>query len=209
VVVTDGADVPDESSVLFPEEAASLRDSVPSRRRDFTLGRWCARQALEALGISPAALPVGPHRMPVWPRGVVGSITHCAGFVGAVVAPEDQVRAIGFDAEPALPLDADLVSFICTAEEISWIAAARRLDGADWAKVIFSAKESVQKCVTPLAGRTLEFVDVRLRMHPERGAFGVESANAAATAAIDLAAFTGRIAVTDGLVLTSTVVGRT
>src|SRR4051812_24879633 len=95
VVVADPGHAIDDTT-LHPEEADAIKAAVPSRRHEFVLGRWCARQALAELGVMARAIPVGHQRMPVWPAGVVGSITHCRGFVGAVVAPADQLRAIGF-----------------------------------------------------------------------------------------------------------------
>ena len=48
------ADPPD--AALFPEEEAYVARAVEKRRREFTTGRWCARAALQQLGIAPAPL---------------------------------------------------------------------------------------------------------------------------------------------------------
>src|SRR5438045_3856440 len=97
VVSTDleslGADV--IAGSLFPEEAIAVERAVARRRRDFSAGRWCARQALAALGISPVAIPVGPNREPRWPAGVVGSIAHSHSHCAAVVALSRHVAALG------------------------------------------------------------------------------------------------------------------
>ncbi|HTE44651.1 MAG TPA: 4'-phosphopantetheinyl transferase superfamily protein [Gemmatimonadaceae bacterium] len=199
VAFSDGREEP---PALFPEEAEAVRDAVASRRREFALGRWCARRALTELGVAAQAIQVGQYRAPCWPADVVGSITHCTGFVGAAVAPTECLRAIGFDAERAESLDADIVSLICTPAEIAW--ARERQDGREleWAKVIFSAKEAIHKCVWPLFGQLLDFLDVTLALDPVGHTFSARAATPAARAGADLACITGRVAVTKRLVFT-------
>src|ERR1700761_3617241 len=77
-------DAPDVT--LFPDEEALLGRAVEKRRREFAAGRGCARRALAALGLPPAPLLPGEGGAPRWPDGVVGSITHCAGYAAAAVA---------------------------------------------------------------------------------------------------------------------------
>jgi 4'-phosphopantetheinyl transferase EntD len=195
-----------DEATLPPVEATAILAAVPSRRREFALGRWCAREALAALGVSPQPIPVGFQRRPIWPAGVVGSITHCRGFVAAVVAPSSELRAIGFDAEPAVPLDADLVPMIFTAQDVAWISRDPQPPAPGWPKLFFSAKESVHKCISPLFGRTLDFLDVRLHVDARGSTFTVESANTHETAGIDLGALEGRFTIADGRVFTSVIV---
>ena len=40
----------------------------------------------------------------MWPDGLVGSMTHYAGYRGAVVAPATALMGLGIDAEPHKPL---------------------------------------------------------------------------------------------------------
>jgi len=193
-VVTDGLiDPPD----LPPVEAAAVHNAVPSRQREFALGRWCARRALARLAVdapSSSIIPVAANRAPIWPAGIVGSITHCQGFVGAVVARDDRLRSIGFDAERAEPLSADLVRLICTVPEIEWIAEQSPTPQLDWPKVMFSAKEAVYKCIAPVFGRMLDFLDVTLAIDVDALAF------TAAARDLDLSAVRGRLAVSRAFV---------
>ena len=85
--------------MLWPEEAAAVQHAVEKRRREFAVGRMLARAALAAIGDPPSAIPTGNHREPVWPAGIVGSITHCAGYCAAAVARDAMVVALGIDAE--------------------------------------------------------------------------------------------------------------
>lgn len=89
---------------LFPEEERVVARAVEKRRREFTTGRACARLALERLGIGAVAIPNGERGEPLWPSGVVGSITHCRGYCGCAVAKAGDVVVVGIDAEVHEPL---------------------------------------------------------------------------------------------------------
>jgi len=134
---------------------------MSSRRlREFSAGRAQARAALGQLGLHAPELAVLPDRQPLWPAGFVGSISHAGHLALAVAAPCTALRAIGVDLEPAVPLDEELVQRVCRPEErgrLTTSAAPLKL-----AKLIFSAKESVYKCIAPLTGIFLEFEDVEI-----------------------------------------------
>ena len=160
-VAEDGDDPP----FVFAEEEAAVIRAVPSRRREFRVGRACAHAALRVAGAPSVPLVPGPDRAPIWPAGFVGSITHCEGFVAACVAPSVAYDGIGFDAELATPLDAALVSSICTPSERSPAVDAAR------AKILFAAKEAVHKCVAPRSGIMLDFLDVTIELNDSPGTF--------------------------------------
>src|SRR5262245_28830029 len=82
-------DPPD--ATLFPEEEAVVRAAVDKRRREFTTARVCARAALAKLGYPPIPILPGKRGAPTWPDGVVGSMTHCAGYRAAAVARATEV----------------------------------------------------------------------------------------------------------------------
>jgi len=169
--VVETADSEAWDAPLAPSESVFVARAVPRRRREFAAGRHCARRALARIGAPLAALEVGRHRMPAWPPGIVGSITHTDGFCAAVVARDRDLRGIGIDAERALPLPDGLVSRICTASEIRRASADADLDGRPWCRLLFSAKESVFKCVFPEDGRWLEFADVEVELDARDGRF--------------------------------------
>ncbi len=97
---------------LYPEEEACVARAVEGRRREFTTVRHCARAALARLGVGPSAITKGDRGAPRWPEGVVGSMTHCAGYRGAAVARTADLTAIGIDAEPNEPLPAGVLDLI-------------------------------------------------------------------------------------------------
>src|SRR3954470_4591458 len=84
----------------LPEEEPLIARSVAKRRNEFITVRHCARIALDELGVPPVPILKGEKGEPCWPDGVVGSLTHCTGYRGAVVGRAGDVRSVGIDAEP-------------------------------------------------------------------------------------------------------------
>ena len=83
------------------EPPAHLRRAVSRRVAEFHAGRFCAATALRALEVD-GAVATGADRAPIWPAGVVGSITHTNRFAAAAVALDTRARAIGLDTEHVL-----------------------------------------------------------------------------------------------------------
>jgi 4'-phosphopantetheinyl transferase EntD len=169
VSAEDGAG--SEAFALHPEEAAAVEGAVARRRAQFACGRACARRALAMLGIENFPLVPGPRRAPLWPPGVVGSITHCDGFCAAAVARAGVIDGLGLDAEPAVPLAPSLLSRVCLPSEREWLARSPPPPLADWSKLVFSAKECAYKCWSPWLETVLEFHDVEIQVQPETNAF--------------------------------------
>ena len=149
-----------------------LARAVLKRRREFTTARACARTALAELGFPPAPILSGEKHEPLWPAGVVGSITHCAGYRAAAVAFDTVVASIGVDAEPDEPLPLGVLSSIALPGEADRVAGLLRAYPATrWDRMLFSAKESVYKAWFPLTRRWLDFTEADVVIDPDRGTF--------------------------------------
>ena len=151
---------------LAESERAGTGRMVESRLGEYTAGRVCARHALTILGMPAGGIARGPDRLPQWPAGVVGSITHCAGLCVAVVARASDHGAIGIDAELATTLDPDLYDSVCRPAERDHFQALPPLPSADWPKVAFSVKESLYKAWFPATKLPLDFTEVELTIDP-------------------------------------------
>jgi 4'-phosphopantetheinyl transferase EntD len=162
----------ERSVELFPEEEAVVGNAVEKRRREFVTARACAREALARLGLPERAVGTGARGEPIWPAGIVGSITHCAGYRACAVAPTSKLLTIGVDAEVADPLPPGLIDDIALPEERRWIerAVAERPD-VSWDRLLFSIKESIYKAWFPLARSWLGFEDASVVVDPASGSF--------------------------------------
>lgn len=160
---------------LFPVERISLERAVPKRLKEFAAGRHCARRCVEKLGLDPAPIPSGDDRLPLWPEGVMGSITHTDDHCAAVVARlSRKIVSIGIDLEPSVDLPADILEIVCRPEESAWLQKQSENRRGLLAKVIFSAKECAYKAQYPLSRDMLEFHDFRIRLQSDEERFEVE-----------------------------------
>ena len=159
---------PDGSAGLAVERAA-IAHAVASRRADYLGVRDCARSALAELGLAPAVIGTGPRREPLWPAGVVGSLTHCVGYRAAAVARGTQVRSVGIDAEPHRALPPDVLDIVALPEERAELADLG--PSRHWDRLLFCAKEAVYKAWFPLTGRWLGFEQARVSFD-DRGPVG-------------------------------------
>jgi 4'-phosphopantetheinyl transferase EntD len=185
---------------LFPAEEALLARAVDKRRREFTTVRHCARAALGELGLPPVPILPGERGAPRWPAGVVGSMTHCAGYRAAAVARAADLLTIGIDAEPDQPLPEGVAEAVALPDELARLRAERPVP--NWDRLLFSAKESVYKAWFPLTRRWLDFADARLDLDPA-GTFTAHLLVPPPTiAGRPLTGFAGRWLARDGLLVT-------
>jgi enterobactin synthetase component D / holo-[acyl-carrier protein] synthase len=199
VVATRG----DRDALLFPEEEAAVGRAVEKRRREFVTARACAREALAQLDRPRQAIPTGPKGEPVWPAGVVGSITHCDGYRACAVGREEDWVAIGVDAEPNLPLPDGLLGDVALPEEREPLRdLSRRAPGTHWDRLLFSVKESIYKAWFPLAERWLGFEDAVVSIDLERGIFSAHLlVPGPLVGGVELRGFEGSWLAADGFVM--------
>lgn len=190
---------------LFPEEEALLGRAVDKRRREFTTARACARTALASLGIPPAPIMPGERGAPQWPPGIVGSITHCAGYRAAAVARACDVPTMGLDAEPHEVLPSGVLESISLPAERERLPALAAVEpGICWDRLLFCAKEATYKAWFPLAQRWLGFEDADITINAADRTFETRLLVPAPTVGgSPLAGFAGRWLVRDGLILTA------
>ena len=167
---------------LYPEEAALIVNAVLARRQQFTAGRCLARRAWQALGREPEPLLNDAQRVPRWPAGLVGTITHTHAWCGAAVAFANEVSGLGADVEAATPLEPGLWDRVCRPEEREFLHALPAERSGLLAKGVFSAKESIYKALYPSVRVFLDFQGMSLELEPSPPGNGATSgAEAGAT----------------------------
>ena len=187
-----GAEMEDAGHPLtsHPEEEIFVARAAPKRRRDFALGRACARAALAELGHGGAAIGQGEGGAPLWPAGIVGSITHTSGYAATLAAEARLFSGIGVDAERVGGVTQDLWPRLFDAAERDYLMGLGEQSRAVMVTLFFSAKEACYKAWT-LKG-ALVFRDIHIA--PEEGGF---------TATRSDETLRGRYAVEGDLILTA------
>ncbi len=203
VVAVEVYDDPPEA-VLLPEEEPVVAKAVDKRRREFTTVRHCARTAMARLGVPPTPILPGDKGAPTWPEGIVGSMTHCAGYRAAVLALDPDLRSVGIDAEPHVPLPDGVLEAVSLPEERTHLAAlASANPEVHWDKLLFAAKESVYKAWFPLARKWLGFSDARIEFDTA-GLFRAALLVAGPVVdGVEITGFAGRWTVANGIAVTA------
>jgi len=142
-----GAEIEDRGQPisLLPLEEELVAQAAEKRRRDFALGRACARAALAGLGHNGVAIGKGEHGAPLWPAGIVGSITHTGGYAAALAGSAQQFTGIGLDAERMGGVTENLWPRLFDEDERDHLAGLDVAGKAMAATLFFSAKEAAFK----------------------------------------------------------------
>lgn len=185
--------VKSEDGLLDPEPEAVQR-AVQKRRAEFAAGRRAARLALRGAGYDAVAIPKGAHRAPVWPEGLVGSLSHDGGLAIAGVAPLSRVAALGLDLAEAADFPAHLRAEILRTEP------EKRQSGLE-ARVNFSAKETVFKALYPIVQEYFGFGAVEVSPNMDAGLFDVRLRRSLGPYPED-ARFQGRFAIVERRLVT-------
>jgi len=163
----------ERAGVAWPE---SLGGASAKRRREFLAGRLAAASALRALGRpSGDALVIGPDRLPVWPDGVLGSISHSGALALAWVLPTGAAQGVGVDVEAVMaPERCERLGRRIAPELRPGQGAAVGYSDEVVLTLAFSAKESLFKALYPSVRRYLGFDAARLAwLAPDGASLGL------------------------------------
>lgn len=166
------------NETIFEEEQKLIERSCKKRRQEFKAGRIQAQNILRRLGVKRSPILSGKLRDPLWPEGIVGSISHCDKYCLVAAAKTKDYCSIGIDIENNDPLPGDLERFVCTPIEIEWIRSLKGKDSLlSWSKIIFSAKESAYKCISPILQNFIDFKEAQITFTWPGTAFKVNIAS--------------------------------
>ena len=132
-------------------------------------GRTAAHAALADLGRDVPAILTGSAREPLWPAGVVASLSHAGDFAVAVAAPLEHTDGVGIDIELARHAP-ELWDQATLPAERRWLQGIG--DGVERDRMLlalFSAKEALYKAIFPRVGTYFGFEAASLT--PAQGGF--------------------------------------
>jgi len=167
-----GQNPADQDFLLLPEEQA-IAESFGSqkRRAEFTLGRICAHGALSRFGLESEPILRNPEtREPCWPDSIFGSITHSAGFAAVAVGLKNEIQGVGIDLESlSRSVNFNIKRQVCVDSELEWLESLPAEQANRALRIIFSAKESIFKCLYPGTKTYLSFKDAAVTINePEK-----------------------------------------
>lgn len=164
---------------LAQAERAQIGDVCEKRYTEFAAGRSQARRLIASLtGVSETLL-IGEYRQPVWPRSVIGSISHSDLYCAVAVAPKSVLDGIGIDVEPFEELVPEVADVVLTDLEQSATAGLDKLLaqsgrdplGGKAHKLIFSIKEAIYKCCHSRVRAFIDFKQCNVTLDPDNCAY--------------------------------------
>lgn len=145
-------------------EYSSINNSVDKRKNEYIAGRILTKKALNQLHFDHYDLLPGKDRQPLWPPGITGSISHNNSYVCTAVSLLKYYEGIGIDVEEDEHIDASQHNIIFTKNELVWIESLNNVNQENIYKIIFSAKESLYKCIFPIVKKYIDFKQVEMQV---------------------------------------------
>lgn len=139
--------------------------SSPKRQAEHFYGRKAARRALADFGLAEVTVGTGTSRQPLWPKGIVGSISHNDVYAGAITLDARIHGAIGIDMETVMSKQVcdNICREVTTPRELDFLKQLdRNMSMEIMLTILFSAKESFFKAAFPTIGRFFGFHAVEL-----------------------------------------------
>jgi enterobactin synthetase component D len=156
-------DVEALSEIPIPKR---LAHAVTTRRAQYRAGRYCAAKALERLGVPMAdrLVQTGQHGEPIWPTGFIGSISHDATLAVAATCAESDLIGIGLDIEDVIPESRleTVIQAMASPNEFRNLVHSTNIKRDSLATIMFSAKESIYKCLSSFLATYLDFQDAMI-----------------------------------------------
>lgn len=141
--------------IFFPEE---LKKAVNKRRAEYLAGRILAKKLLFQFGIRSKTIVSNHHRCPIWPKNIVGSISHCSSVAICVMAKSSEYSGLGVDIETVFSQTtiSQIKGLVFDSNE--WNRLRSSGIPIELASTIgFSAKESLFKALYPRVGYYFDF----------------------------------------------------
>jgi 4'-phosphopantetheinyl transferase EntD len=140
---------------------------TPSQRASasFQAGRSAARQALSRIGIKDE-VGQGEDKLPIWPTGIIGSISHSELLAGAAIAQSDTYKTIGIDIEQDIEKATRVFQRISTSiEQTTFLTDQKSFSESAFPQhlfplLVFCAKESFFKAYNKLLPCSLGYEDI-------------------------------------------------
>ena len=146
--------------VQLPQQ---ILNAAPRRQAEFFAGRLAVKYALtDLIGTAPP-VGVGVNREPIWPNGVIGSISHSNGIAIVQIKKISNGTLVGIDIEHMIDFERthQLKYDILTKNECM-VFESKNIDISYYFTWAFSAKEALFKALYSRVLRYMEFSESRI-----------------------------------------------
>ncbi len=144
-----------DENILFPD---NIQRAVTKRKAEYFAGRYLAKQAFAQHGIKAFDLRSDPRRCPLWPNGLVGSISHTKNIAICAIAEQTRINALGIDLEFWIKKQSEnLIKSTVINPQEEQLLKGSGLVFNQALTLIFSAKESLFKALYPQVGCYFDF----------------------------------------------------
>lgn len=147
-----------EFNVTYPTH---LNRAVKKRKSEYLAGRFAAKIALQELGIEQFEIKTGKYREPIWPKDIIGSISHCVDTAVAVVSSADLYSGLGIDIEKIIQVQNYHAVFDQVLTEPEKIHFFENID-YEMLTYIFTIKEAFFKAAFNQVGVYFGFEAIRI-----------------------------------------------
>lgn len=148
---------------IFP--ISKLHEISKKRKAEYLAGRIVASWALNGLKKTTFNLVSDETGCPIWPKNVVGSISHSDNIAIACVIQNNKTfySSIGIDIEPVIPTKVaeSIANRIVTDKEIYYIQKILKCHFSVALTLLFSAKESIYKALFSMLKIEVSFLNIR------------------------------------------------
>jgi enterobactin synthetase component D len=157
------ADLFQHYKIHFP---SSIESSVNKRQAEYLAGRRCAQLALRAHGYDGFPVLSGEKREPIWPYGLVGSITHSNKYAAALICESKRFSGVGIDIEKLVGDTSRnaIIHQVVSRNELDYLHSiiTPRITIDHLLTLIFSCKESFFKAAFNQTRRYFDFNAVQI-----------------------------------------------
>ena len=128
--------------------AQDIKGAVNKRKAEYLAGRYAAAQALKSFGVTRPTIPTGSDRSPIFPEGIVASISHTNTTALCAAGLSKNIKHLGIDLETILnktTINEVEHSIINGIEKEILVGLSMPYENAF--SIVFSAKESLFKAL--------------------------------------------------------------
>ncbi|MEQ3513214.1 4'-phosphopantetheinyl transferase superfamily protein [Pseudoalteromonas sp. BZB3] len=158
-----GSFVPQSFDLFKQPLPERIKKAVHKRQAEYLAGRLCATQALIALNFENPIVHTADDRVPIWPAGTFGSITHTKGIAAAIAGLQDRATGVGIDVEKLMKDSQEIklqTHILRDDESTQFHELSKQVTHP--LSVIFSAKESIYKALYPFVKKYFGFDKAKL-----------------------------------------------